>query len=57
MRIAIEMENGKKYNIQYKEDLATFVQQVQFVQGNLFFLTEEGKYISINKIVEFKPEG
>ena len=56
MKIKLEMDNKKNYNIEWKDTLEVFVQQVQFGQGNIFMLTDSGTYVSINKIVEFTPE-
>lgn len=55
MKIELEMTNGKTYNINYSENLETFIQETTFTQGNAFLLTDSGNYVSINKIVQFKP--
>lgn len=57
MNLKIEMENGKKYTVNYNESLDMFLEHVQFEQSNAFLLTSDGTYINIKKIVEFKPEG
>ena len=56
MRIKIEMENSKVYNINWSETLEFFIQEVQFSENNAFLLTDNGNYINMKKIVEFKPE-
>lgn len=55
MKIELEMINNKKYVIDYKDDFETFLQRVQFENSNGFLLTDNGTYVSITKIVDFKP--
>ena len=56
MKVSIEMDNGKNYKVDYKESLEFFLQEVQFAQANPFIQADDGTYLSIKKIVQFKPE-
>lgn len=48
------MSNSKIYNLNWQETLEFFEQEIQFAEGNKFLLTDTGKRISINKIIEWE---
>jgi hypothetical protein len=54
MKIRVEMSNSKIYNLNWQETLEFFEQEIQFAEGNKFLLTDTGKRISINKIIEWE---
>jgi len=56
MKLRIEMDNGKVYNIEYPENLEFFLQEIQYAEGNKFLLTNSGTYVKMKSIIEFKPE-
>lgn len=54
MKLKLEMENGKTVIINWLDSIEFFEQEIQFAQGNKFLLTDTGKRVSINKIVEWE---
>lgn len=56
MKLKIEMNNGKLYNINYPETMDFFLQEIEFAEGNKFLLTESGTYVKMSEIIEFTQE-